>query len=80
MLRAAQALLRPQLVTRALGLCQAPAHQPHPAARVLWDRFLHASHPARMPTVGVNRDLLFKKLGRTYSECAVGASMISSDW
>jgi hypothetical protein len=34
-------------------------------------RSLFTSPCVKMPTVGVNRDLLFKKLGRVYSECSL---------
>ena len=32
-------------------------------------RSLSSSWAVQMPTVGVNRDKLFEKLGRSYSEC-----------
>ena len=45
--------------------CSAALCQPHPH---ITHRFISRSATAQMPTVSVNRDKLFEKMGRTYSE------------
>ena len=50
-------------------LCHLPALRTQSAPTRARGLFL--STPAAMPVVSVNRDLLFEKLGRTYSEYRV---------